>query len=173
MGTAGGPPGENTGFFERKKLFLTQSKAEYAHFPIHLVAKVATDFLGTTNGLLIPGVEVRLEFGLNPSEVYIMSNTKVQGEGTDRKQYKYWLDIQDIKLHVPVCAMSQESFVRFNSTLQEKPAIYDLKKSMIIPHPISLGSTFYYNNCLFACSEQPSRFGLAFVRTSAYKGNYE
>ena len=173
MGQAGAELGNNTGFIERKKLFLVPSNTRYAEYPIHILTKLSTDFLGTANGLLIPGVEVRIEIELNSPQIYLMSNTLLQGPEGDKKQYSYHLDLADIKIHVPVCAMSQESFLRFNSTLAEKPAIYDLKKTMIIPHPIPKGSSFYFNNCLFACAEQPARFGIAFVSTSAYKGKYE
>ena len=173
MGTAGGALGDNTGFIERKKKFLVPSSTQYAKYPVHILSKISTDFLGAANGLLIPGVEVRIELELNNSQVYLMSNSIEQGTGTNKKQYSYHLELTEIKLHVPVCTMSQESFLRFNATIADKPAIYDLKKTMIIPHPIAKDSTFYFNNCLFACSEQPSRFGLAFVKTSTYKGKYE
>ena len=172
MGSTTNPITSNTGYYERKQLFMTQNKQEYAEYGIHFITKLSTDFLGSTNGLLIPGVEVRLELELNPPEIYMMSNTLTQGTGSDRKTVKYFLDIKDIRIHVPVCTMSQESFIRFNSTIQHKPAIYTLRKSMIIPHSISKGSTSYFNDCLFACSEQPSRFGLAIVKTAAYKGDY-
>ena len=168
MGNPGGDLGSNTGFIERKKLFLVTSNLKYAEYPIHILSKLTTDFLGTANGLLIPGVEVRIELELNNSKIYLMSNSMEQ----ENVQYSYHLELNEIKLHTPVCTMSQESFLRFNSTIAEKPAIYDLKKAMIIPYPIAQGSSFFFNNCLFACAEQPSRFGLAFVRTSAFKGRY-
>ena len=172
MGTVAADVGNNTGFIERKKLFLITSNQKYAEYPIHILSKLTTDFLGTANGLLIPGVEVRIELELNNSQVYLMSNTTEQGPAGGKIRYSYHLELTEVKLHVPICAMAQEAFLRFNSTIAEKPAIYDLKKAMIIPYPIAAGNSFFFNNCLFACAEQPSRFGLAFVRTSAFKGRY-
>ena len=68
--------------------------------------------------------------------------------------------------------MTQEMYVRFNSTIQKKPAIYNLRRTMIIPHTIAKDATFYFNDNLFVSSEQPNRFGLAFVKSSAFRGSY-
>lgn len=78
-----------------------------------------------------------------------------------------------MSLHIPVCTMTQEMFVKFNATIQQKPAIYNLRRSMIIPHTIPKDATFYFNDCLFVASEQPTRFGLAFVTAAAFHGSYQ
>lgn len=64
----------NVGFHLRKLLFMTATKT-YRTFPNHFVAKIQTDFQGSVNGLLIPGVDVRLDFTLNEPSMYLMSNT--------------------------------------------------------------------------------------------------
>lgn len=86
--------------------------------------------------------------------------------------YRYSLELSDVSLHVPICTMTQEMFVRFNSTIQKKAAIYGLRRSMIIPHTIPADATFYFNDSLFVASEQPTRFGLAFVKAQAFHGSY-
>lgn len=69
--------------------------------------------------------------------------------------------------------MTQEMFLRFNNTLKTKNAIYNLKKTSIVPHVITKGSRFYFNNDLFPPGEQPARFGLAFVLGKAFQGAFE
>lgn len=64
----------NLGYHMRKGLFLTPLN-EYMKFHAHFVAKIHTDFQGSVNGLLIPGVEVRLDFTLNDPAMYLMSST--------------------------------------------------------------------------------------------------
>ena len=64
----------NQGFHERKLFFMT-TQGDYMHFHAHFVAKILTDFEGSVNGLLIPGVDIRLDFTLNDPKVYLMSNT--------------------------------------------------------------------------------------------------
>ena len=85
----------------------------------------------------------------------------------------YHVELMDVKIHVPVCTMTQEMYLRFNSVLKTKNAIYNLKKTSIVPHVISKGSRFYFNNDLFPPGEQPARFGLAFIRASAFQGSFE
>ena len=69
--------------------------------------------------------------------------------------------------------MTQEMFIRFNSTIKEKPAIYNLKRTSITPYTIPKDATFYFNDSLFVSSEQPARFGLAFVTADAFHGSFE
>ena len=64
----------NVGFHLRKLLFMNALKA-YKQFHGHFLAKIHTDFQGAVNGLLIPGVDVRLDFTLNEPNMYLMSNT--------------------------------------------------------------------------------------------------
>lgn len=65
---------KNEGFHERKLMFFT-TKKNYMQFHAHFIARIHTDFQGSVNGLLIPGVDVRLDFTLNEPSVYLMSNT--------------------------------------------------------------------------------------------------
>ena len=64
----------NSGYHERKYLFMTATKT-YRKFYGHFVSKIHTDFQGSVNGLLIPGVDVRLDFTLNEPNMYLMSST--------------------------------------------------------------------------------------------------
>ena len=65
----------NHGYWNRKKLFLTDNNADYRKFSAHFISKILTDFSGACNALLIPGVEVKIELVLNNPELYLMSNT--------------------------------------------------------------------------------------------------
>lgn len=64
----------NIGFHIRKLLFLNPDKS-YKKVYNHFVTRIHTDFQGSVNGLLIPGVEVRLDFTLNDPNMYLMSST--------------------------------------------------------------------------------------------------
>lgn len=72
----------NSGYLLRKQLFMSDNNSAYKTFPVHFVARLNTDFMGATNSLLVPGVEVRIDLTLNPPAVYMMSNT---AEGSDSK----------------------------------------------------------------------------------------
>lgn len=83
MGKAGAGPAyvasENSGFFNRKNLFLKENKSDYHDYSVHFITKLNTDFIGSTNSLLIPGVEIRIEIVLNEPEFYLQSNTALSG----------------------------------------------------------------------------------------------
>lgn len=85
----------------------------------------------------------------------------------------YKLDLSDVKIHIPVATMTQEMFVRFNSEISSKPALYQLRRSQIVPHVITSGSSFYFNDNLFVSSEQPERFGLCFITATSFHGDYQ
>lgn len=72
----------NSGYKLRKDLFCAEDTKEYKKFPVHCVARLNTDFMGSTNSLLIPGVEVRIDIILNSPALYMMSNTAA---GSDSK----------------------------------------------------------------------------------------
>ena len=69
----------NTGYLLRKQLFCT-GDGEYKQFAVHFVARLNTDFMGSTNALLIPGVDVRIDIMLNSPALYMMSNTATDSE---------------------------------------------------------------------------------------------
>ena len=54
---------------------MKENGKDYHGFAVHLITKLNTEFIGSTNSLLIPGVEVRVEIDLNNPTIYLMSNT--------------------------------------------------------------------------------------------------
>ena len=79
MGKAGEPgtaeTSDNSGYFARKKLFLQENAEDYHGYTVHFITKLNSEFLGSTNSLMIPGVEIRVEIVLNEPVFYLMSTT--------------------------------------------------------------------------------------------------
>ena len=95
---------------------------KYKEFPIHFMGKLMNDFSGSTNSLLIPGVEVYIDLELNESRLFLLSNTQ-------KEAVPYSYEIHDIHLHVALASMTETVFKRFNATLLQKPALYNLRKT--------------------------------------------
>ena len=103
---------------------MDSGNKKYKKFPIHFMGRLHNDFSGSTNSLLIPGVDVFLDLELLEPSVFLMSNT----HSTD---IPYTYEVSDIKIHIPVASMSQEMFTRFNAKLQHTPALYNLRKTSL------------------------------------------
>jgi hypothetical protein len=48
---------KNTGWIQRKQLFMNESNTDYVTYPIHFLAKIMTEFQPATNALIIPGTK--------------------------------------------------------------------------------------------------------------------
>ena len=101
LGTTNSVSSRNTGIFARKSLFMDSTNKKYKEFPIHFMGRLHNDFSGSTNSLLIPGVDVFLDLELLEPNVFLMSNT----HSTD---IPYTYEVSDIKIHIPVASMSQD-----------------------------------------------------------------
>ena len=110
------------GAWTRKGYFMTDKHKKYKEFPIHFMGKLMNDFSGSTNSLLIPGVEVYIDLELNESRLFLLSNTQ-------KEAVPYSYEIHDIHLHVALASMTETVFKRFNATLLQKPALYNLRKT--------------------------------------------
>ena len=122
----------------------------YREFPIHFMGRLHNDFSGSTNSLLIPGVDVYIDLELLDPNIFLMSNTQ-------KESVPYTYEISDIKIHIPVATMTQEMFTRFNAKLQHTPALYNLRKTSLGHHTIPKGSTIFFNDALFPQAEQPNK----------------
>ena len=69
----------NSGYLLRNKKFCNE-QGEYKQYAVHFLARLNTDFMGSTNALLIPGVDVRIDIILNTPALYMMSNTASDSE---------------------------------------------------------------------------------------------
>ena len=84
---------------------------------------------------------------------------------------KYYLTIEDMVLHLPICHLSENSYVKLKKQLNVTPAKLHYTRSDLRNYVIKKGATQYSGANLFQNSIIPVRVYVAFVDHDAFMGN--
>lgn len=159
-------PNTNSGFQARESRYKTsmQVNSPYHGEEVQYCGRLYLDLV-TTDTPVPPGVSVRIILSIAPHDFVL------QVPQTDNDKYK--LTITDAVLHVPVAAMSQEVYSRFEKNLTDKAANIYFRRIEMMTKSIPKGQTIYNSETLFSQQANPCKLIVGLVDTKAFVGDFK
>lgn len=145
---------------------LVKRSAYFGTYTQDLIGKLHSELFNQER-YLINGVEVKVKLTLAKPKFFLQSNMK-----KDSKPVEYKIKIKDARMYVPYVHLSETTMEEINETLEDKPAVYEVKRILTKSIPVNAKTKEHQIDDI-SKGRLPNKIIAGFISTKAKQGEFK